>query len=569
MHPLEALGLARDADERAVKRAYAQRLKTTRPEDDPAGFQKLHETYQSALSYVRWRAENPEDEEEFDEDEGLSDQEAEGASATMSSAEFEALIGNPRYTDAPQPAVESEAPRPPPDVRRVTEMPEPFRLDVREFLKSLFAQTEDLDEGRLKAWLVRETADWPLVVMPRVAHDVLTHMVEREPDLTAEQLEVVVAHFGFDDVLSGANPMHVQQLRIEATKQLRKRRAKFAHLFHPRNRGELARYMSMAEQGGGYPQIFTRFVVYLLTSRRAYEWAFALRPIPFLNRLVMGFLRNVDQGRFDAFASHLDDMALSFWEWAEMRREANRAVRYIVVIVGLLAGLAYVTRDGPGNSPPSASSRPGRTVVPLPDLQREQAFADRIPTIIAMENDRAVGAYDALFRELPPPPWSPLVEQVAALSHYNRAIVLGQLNRPDEAKASYEAVDRLFGRSVNWPVQLITAKALVNLGNLLADRRAYRESLAPYGLVMARYGDIRRDVFELQIAMALLARARAFQTLEQPGEARHALDDLLRRFGDKTEGDLGELVAKAKERRAALDRQGAVPSEVQPPAGRP
>ena len=71
----------------------------------------------------------------------------------MSSAEFEALIGNPRYAGEPAPPSEPEAPRPSPDVQRVTEMPEPFRLDVREFLKSLFAQTEDLDEARLKAWL--------------------------------------------------------------------------------------------------------------------------------------------------------------------------------------------------------------------------------------------------------------------------------------------------------------------------------------------------------------------------------------------------------------------------------
>ncbi|UNE62675.1 hypothetical protein ACQR53_20055 [Xanthomonas oryzae] len=41
---LDALGLAADADERAIKRAYSARLKVTRPEDDPAGFQQLHET---------------------------------------------------------------------------------------------------------------------------------------------------------------------------------------------------------------------------------------------------------------------------------------------------------------------------------------------------------------------------------------------------------------------------------------------------------------------------------------------------------------------------------------------
>ncbi|EIM01437.1 J domain-containing protein [Rhodanobacter denitrificans] len=53
MSPFELLGLAADADERAIKRAYAQRLRATRPEDDPQGFQRLHAAYQAALQHCR------------------------------------------------------------------------------------------------------------------------------------------------------------------------------------------------------------------------------------------------------------------------------------------------------------------------------------------------------------------------------------------------------------------------------------------------------------------------------------------------------------------------------------
>lgn len=55
--PLHFLGLDADADERAVKRAYAQRLKTTRPEDDPAGFALLVAARDAALRLARQRAE--------------------------------------------------------------------------------------------------------------------------------------------------------------------------------------------------------------------------------------------------------------------------------------------------------------------------------------------------------------------------------------------------------------------------------------------------------------------------------------------------------------------------------
>lgn len=55
--PLEWFELPSDADERDIKRAYAKRLKTVRPDTDPAGFQQLHDMYQRALVWCQQRAE--------------------------------------------------------------------------------------------------------------------------------------------------------------------------------------------------------------------------------------------------------------------------------------------------------------------------------------------------------------------------------------------------------------------------------------------------------------------------------------------------------------------------------
>lgn len=50
----EVLGLTCDADTRSIKRQYAVLLKQHRPDEDPAGFQRLREAYEHALEWSRF-----------------------------------------------------------------------------------------------------------------------------------------------------------------------------------------------------------------------------------------------------------------------------------------------------------------------------------------------------------------------------------------------------------------------------------------------------------------------------------------------------------------------------------
>ena len=49
----EILGIDKTNDIRAIKKAYAKKVKTCHPEDDPDGFRLLQEAYRKAMEYAR------------------------------------------------------------------------------------------------------------------------------------------------------------------------------------------------------------------------------------------------------------------------------------------------------------------------------------------------------------------------------------------------------------------------------------------------------------------------------------------------------------------------------------
>lgn len=61
----EILEIMPTADERAIRRAYAKKLKVTRPDEDPVGYQALREALEEALQLAPYYQETEQEEEEF------------------------------------------------------------------------------------------------------------------------------------------------------------------------------------------------------------------------------------------------------------------------------------------------------------------------------------------------------------------------------------------------------------------------------------------------------------------------------------------------------------------------
>ncbi|MFN4184433.1 MAG: hypothetical protein ACK4M6_06575 [Hyphomonas sp.] len=95
--PFALLGLDRKtATEPDIRKAYADRLKHTRPEDDREGFMALRAAFEHARQEARWRAEYP---DEDDNEEALQDEETGAATQPSASGTASSQV----LTESPSP----------------------------------------------------------------------------------------------------------------------------------------------------------------------------------------------------------------------------------------------------------------------------------------------------------------------------------------------------------------------------------------------------------------------------------------------------------------------------------
>ena len=189
MSPFKTLGLDDAADMGTIKRAYAKLLRTHRPDEDAAAFQRLHEAYEACLQQVHWRGLN--------DGADLDDDEVEAAHDVLPDVR-DADVAAPAALKADTGASGDDG----------------FSLDAffDEFLPVARDGWTDID-----AWLRAHPALHSIADRAQVA-DALVWRLFDEPPLPPRSLAAVLRHFELDQV----NPRYqfheqaIQTLRQDA-----------------------------------------------------------------------------------------------------------------------------------------------------------------------------------------------------------------------------------------------------------------------------------------------------------------------------------------------------------------
>ncbi len=183
MWPYSELDIEPTADERAIKRAYAVKLKQTRPDESPEGFQRLHEAYQAALEHCR------------------------------SVAPAVPPPGPLAATPSPLPTLSGAAADAPAELppAPATETLASVTFDADEFLREAVARADANDPGVLRAWLESREALWSLSLKARVGQRWLALIHQVAPPMPESCFDDMIAFFQLDHASAVSDPLLMAQ----------------------------------------------------------------------------------------------------------------------------------------------------------------------------------------------------------------------------------------------------------------------------------------------------------------------------------------------------------------------
>ncbi|HET6553057.1 MAG TPA: hypothetical protein VFG49_05905 [Dyella sp.] len=268
--PLEWFGLPRDADERALKRAYAQRLRTTRPDENPEGFQQLHAMYQRALAECRSQSG---EEVAFPlEPSGASPAEATREQALDAQAADEGIV-------------------------EVV----PSREQVDRLVQQAIALAAEGDVASLLTWLRARPELWSLQAKAMVGRRCVECLFQQVPPMPGECLQTLLAFFDLDRV----------QARIDAMALARlSRRMRLAWELQPCNREALRQRLGATTYT---PRMLQRLLDEFTRPFQRRSVCIS-GTLPSMARNRANFISLLCQGHYDELPPSFDRKRIQFWK---------------------------------------------------------------------------------------------------------------------------------------------------------------------------------------------------------------------------------------------------------------
>lgn len=221
------LGIDLDADERTIKRAYAAKLRTTRPDEDPEGFQRLNQAYQAAKTWARHRL------EEID----VEPRSAIGALVINAlendpDAELvEARERDERLDDRPMPhrptrigadVLEYAAS---PSFRAATSMSQEKEAEQAWLISTCIEIASKEPLASLREWLAMQPVLWSFECKAEIGRELLFLLEDTLPPINRENFDLLSDFFGYNDLQSSHDALEMSLLRTALHEEHRHRQA--------------------------------------------------------------------------------------------------------------------------------------------------------------------------------------------------------------------------------------------------------------------------------------------------------------------------------------------------------
>lgn len=318
------LGIPGDADARAIKRAYAAKLKTTRPEDNPEGFQRLHEAYQAALDWLQSRERDADIDSDPDIDAFAQDAQSGAMTLTLSQQTLFERLGTQSNEPFDIPAFAAEdaldATADGYDEGSATQysnaLPseESTQFDPDALIDDCITLAARGRDGELLDWLNAQPILWSLQHKAQIAQWLLGHLNEHRPAIEARRFDVLAEFFGLLDLHSGYDAYAIQRLR---------------HRLHLAWEIQTAQLHALAQRGqpdGGSLAADVRQTRRILKQlRRPPNTAQTMFAglMPMYPSAVRKFLYRLDFGNIDDLPPPIKPQQVAFWDAAGDRSRVS------------------------------------------------------------------------------------------------------------------------------------------------------------------------------------------------------------------------------------------------------